>query len=600
MKKKNTLQSRLFKNYSFIMSLILILCFIILSFFYIHNEYRRMIDYLNTLASSIANNIEQETDKLSNASMNTIYSKSLKSCMDNIDPQAPDWNLITEVNKVIGSIIGPYSTVSQINVYSIHNYMVGWGTFSISQPAVLTQQPWYKEVNALHGYKYIGLPSMNEEFTKINPYMKSRYYLSMYRMYYDSAYQPQGVVEVVQDCSIFFSYLDELCEDNPELSVQIINSGGDLIYPYKSHTSTPGYYKSVQEGTVYQDTGNIVYDENGNRLFLTWKGEEKSGWNILITQNTRYLFEKLYPFLLVFTGFLAAFLCASMYLCFHVAKNLMLPLNSLKTQLEKINLDEILSSDTSLLIDSQENTTAEIETLFEIYNDMYLSLKDSSESIINAKAEEARAKLFATQSMLKPHFLYNNLTNISIMAENNMTPQIITFCSNLCRYLRYISSDGLANVDIATELKYSVSYLDCMKIRYGDKLHYQLDIPDELKKIQIPKLTLQPLIENSLKYAFPNSPPWIIRIAAAMEDQFCCLSVSDNGIGFSDESLGTLIKQLDEIRHSKDIYSIEIGGLGIRNVFLRLLFMYGEKADLLITGSQNAGAKIVIKIPIGK
>ena len=57
-------------------------------------------------------------------------------------------------------------------------------------------------------------------------------------------------MEVVQDCSIFFSYLDELCEDNPELSVQIINSGGDLIYPYKSHTSTPGYYKSVQEGTV--------------------------------------------------------------------------------------------------------------------------------------------------------------------------------------------------------------------------------------------------------------------------------------------------------------------------------------------------------------
>ena len=55
------------------MSLILILCFIILSFFYIHNEYRRMIDYLNTLTSSIANNIEQETDKLSNASMNTIY-----------------------------------------------------------------------------------------------------------------------------------------------------------------------------------------------------------------------------------------------------------------------------------------------------------------------------------------------------------------------------------------------------------------------------------------------------------------------------------------------------------------------------------------------
>lgn len=598
MKNKNTLQYRLFFNYSLIMSLILVLCFALLSFLYIHNERRMIADHLTTLTSTIVNHIDQETDKLSNASMNTIYSKPLKNAMDHLDPQSPDWNLISEVNHVIGSIIGPYSTVSQINVYSMKNYMVGWGTLSITQPATLTSQSWYPGVNAMHGNKYITPPAHNDDFIKISPYMKDRYYLSLYRMYYDSAYQPQGVVEVVQDCQRFFSYLEELQAENPDVSIHIVDQNGAVIYPYTGPGRISRITEAFPQFISLEESGSMIRDTDGRQLFLSSKTSKKSGWDIMVTQDSWQLYEKLAPFLFIFTGFLIAFLIVSMCLCFHVAKTLLSPLNSMKTQLEKINLTDILSSDTPQLIDYQEDTTAEIESLFQIYNTMYLSLKDSSQSIINAKAEETRAKLFATQSMLKPHFLYNSLTNISIMAENNMTRQIISFCNNLCRYLRYISSDGLADVDISTEVKYSVNYLDCMKIRYADKLHYKINIPVKLNQLQIPKLTLQPLIENSLKYAFPNSPPWIIHISAEEKDGFCYLSVTDNGVGFSKEALDTLQQQLDDIRHSKDLYSLKIGGLGIRNVFLRLLFMYGDQADLLITGTDNAGARIVIKIPM--
>lgn len=598
MKHKNTLQYRLFFNYSLIMSLILIFCFAILSFLYIHSERRRITDHLTTITSTIVNHIDQETDKLSNASMNTIYSKPLKSAMDNLNPQAPDWNLISEVNHVIGSIIGPYSTVSQINVYSIKGYMVGWGTFTITKPVDLTSQPWYQDVNTMHGYKYITPPSQNADFIRISPPMKNQYYLSLYRMYYDSAYQPQGVVEVVQDCDRFFSYLEELQEENPEVSIHIVDQNGSVIYPYTGTGRVQRITEAFSQNFNLSNPGSMIRDINDRHLFLSTKQAKKSGWDVLVTQDSWLLYKNLAPFLLLFTFFLIAFLIVSMCLCFHVAKTLLAPLNSMKTQLEKINLNEILSSDTPQLIEYQKDTTAEIESLFRIYNSMYLSLKDSSQSIINAKAEETKAKLFATQSMLRPHFLYNSLTNISIMAENNMTPQIISFCNNLCRYLRYISSDGLADVDIATEVTYSVSYLDCMKIRYADKLHYKINIPANLNQLKIPKLTLQPLIENSLKYAFPNSPPWIIHISAEEKDGFCHLSVTDNGVGFTREALDTLQQQLDDIRHSKDLYSLKIGGLGIRNVFLRLLFMYGDQADLLIYGTDNAGARLVIKIPI--
>lgn len=575
MKKPKTLQNRLFKNYSIVMSLILVFCFAILSFFYIHNEYRRTTEYLNTLTASIANSIDQETDKLSNASMNTVYSKQLRNDVNNIDGKDPDWNLIFNVNKIIASIIGPYSTVSQINVYSIKDYMVGWGTFSISRPALLTEQSWFPEVNDLHGAKYIGIPSPSSDFIKINPYIKNRYYISMIRMYYDSAYKPLGAIQVLQDCKTFFSYVKDLQDNNPNLSIQIINSDGAAIFPYDTDVIPPA-----------------------SQAFMACTVSEQTGWEIIVTQNMNSVLQKLFPFLLLFTGFLILFLCASLYLCFYMAKSLVVPLNSLKLQLEKVNLNEILTSDTSFLLDCSDNTTTEIDTLMKIYNSMYLSLKETSQSIITAKAEETKAKLFATQSMLKPHFLYNSLTNIEVMAENNMTPQIISFCNNLCSYLRYISSDVLSNVDISTEIKYSVNYLDCMKIRYSDKLHYSIDIPKELQQIQIPKLTLQPIIENSIKYAFHNTPPWMIKITAVKEGDYCYLSVVDNGIGFTQESLLDLHNQFEEIKCSKDIYSIEIGGLGLKNVFLRLLFMYGEESDLLLYGNQNAGAKIVLKIPL--
>lgn len=98
--------------------------------------------------------------------MNTIYSKSLKSCMDNVDLQAPDWNLITEVNKVIGSIIILYILPYHKLMYIPSTIIWLAGVLSASANRLFYQQPWYKEVNALHGYKYNGLPSMNEELLK--------------------------------------------------------------------------------------------------------------------------------------------------------------------------------------------------------------------------------------------------------------------------------------------------------------------------------------------------------------------------------------------------------------------------------------------------
>ena len=597
-KRPETLQNRLFRSFFLIVSLVLILCFLLLGYFFANNEYRRMHEHLGTIAASAANAIDSEITIMSNASMNSIYSKPLKTDMDTLDPVNPDWNLILRINSIIGSIIGPNSTVSQINIYSVNNYMVGWGSFSINRPLIINAQPWFNYVNELNGSKFISIPSINQDFVSINPYMKNQYYLSMYRMYFDSAFQPQGIIEVVQSCDTFFSHIQKLQKENPELSIIISNIHGDILYPFDSEKTDTTNQRLL--ASIPIERANTFRDAENNLIFFNQELSNNTDWNITVIQSATYLTRKIYPLLLSFTALLLTFLGVSFYLCFYVAKSLLYPLNSLKTQLEKTNINEILNSDTSLLINYEENTPKEIGSLLQIYNNMYLSLKDTSKTIITAKAEETRAKLFATQSMLNPHFLYNNLTNISIMAENQMSPQIISFCKNLSSYLRYISSGNLANVDIAAEVRYSINYLECMKTRYEDKLYYDFIIPELLEKIAIPKLSLQPLIENSLKYAFHDSPPWAIRISAEQVDGFCLLSVTDNGVGFTEDSLAALKKQLQDIRNCQDIYSLEIGGLGIKNVLLRLLFMYGDKADIIPSIAYNKGAKITIKIPLSK
>jgi two-component system sensor histidine kinase YesM len=596
MKHTNTLQRQLFSRYASIICILLFIFFTLLCIVYIFNEQNRILDSLETISSSVSNNLAQEADQLSTASLNAIYSKQLKESLDRIDPQKPDWNSISTISSIIGAIIGPNSTVAQINVYSPKNYIVGWGTYSIHHPVQVDEEPWFANTVKLHGSKYISRPSLNSEFIKISSYMKDHWFISMYRQYFDAAYKPQGFVESSQDCKVFFSYIDDLLARYPDIDICVMNKDGENIYPYKTQLPVSSYFQNVLDRPSGSGP-HIVKGENGQSLFLADSYTEYTGWYVVVTQKTSYLLRQIYPFLLLFILSLLVSLGVLLGLCYKTSKKLLYPLNSLKNQLENLSLEKVLDSDDSLLIDQDLSTTDELDALIRIYNGMYLSLKSSSVSVLNAKAEETKAKLFATQSMLKPHFLYNSLTNIEIMAENGMTDDIRRYCNNLSHYIRYISSDSLENVDIAKEIEYSICYLDCMKARYGSKLIYTISVPPEAEKTVIPKLTLQPLIENSLKYAFHNSPPWIIDISCEVKGAFCFLSVSDNGVGFTEESMKKLQEELHQIKKTKDLYSLKIGGLGLKSVYLRLLFMYGEAAEILPTGCQNAGARIVIKIP---
>ena len=221
---------------------------------------------------------------------------------------------------------------------------------------------------------------------------------------------------------------------------------------------------------------------------------------------------------------------------------------------------------------------------------------EMKEKMMKSQENEIRAKEIATQSMMKPNFLYNNLANISVMAEENMNQEIISLTENLCDYLRYTSTGGELRVTIRDEFLYTQKFLACMNVRYRDRLTCTFSLDEQIADIKIPKLSIQPIIENSLKYAFMKKPPWRISICGFFEetDGKWYIRIKDNGCGFAEGEITRLTELMRSIRDSKDIACLKIRGMGLQNVYLRLLLQYGACAVLILENNPEGGACITI------
>ena len=117
----------------------------------------------------------------------------------------------------------------------------------------------------------------------------------------------------------------------------------------------------------------------------------------------------------------------------------------------------------------------------------------------------------ALQSQINPHFYYNSLASVIVLAENDQPDEVIRMCRNLTKIMRYITNTN-ETVTVRDEIDYINQYLDCMKVRYQSSLNYIINVDPEVMTEKIPRLLIQPLVENAIKYGIDSEPPWGIAI----------------------------------------------------------------------------------------
>ncbi len=228
--------------------------------------------------------------------------------------------------------------------------------------------------------------------------------------------------------------------------------------------------------------------------------------------------------------------------------------------------------------------SAEIASLSTHFLSMLDRIRELMQEIRNKEQFLRASELKALYSQINPHFLYNTLDTIVWLAEFGNTERVISVSKAMARFFRLSLRGGSETTTVRDELDHVRQYLFIQKERYQDKLSYEIQAEDGLMDITIPKILLQPLVENAIYHGLRKLPGGgMIRITARKgEKEELFLAVEDNGGGFEDAEKG------------KD--PLRLGGVGLKNVAERIRLYYGEDYGLSIANRPGQGATIILRL----
>jgi sensor histidine kinase YesM len=253
-------------------------------------------------------------------------------------------------------------------------------------------------------------------------------------------------------------------------------------------------------------------------------------------------------------------------------------------QLQRGNLDAYVD-----FKDDGDFTENEFVYLYKQYNDMVNSL----DQLMKRNAELARIRRISEIKLLKsqfnPHFLFNVLETLryTMLVDTKKAEQIIMTLSKLLRY----SYDATGEeIPLENDLEYTIDYLQLHKLRFQDRLNYEIHIPAKAKEAYVPKLILQPIVENSLKYGYKKKMKMKIFIKGRIDGNILILSVYDDGSGIEPEKL----QELQELLSKEENATEQIG---LYNANRRLKILYGDDFGITISSTVNEGTEVELKMP---
>lgn len=293
---------------------------------------------------------------------------------------------------------------------------------------------------------------------------------------------------------------------------------------------------------------------------------------------------------------------------FFFSNNITKPLDKITNEAEKISKGEFATE--AIKVDTKD----ELVVISDAFNKMSSNIKElidevTSKADVEKRLQEEENKnlsmlhllkdteLQALQTQLNPHFLFNTLNVIvqtAVVEEAGMTSELIKALSNLLRY-------NLRKFEIPVTLREEIEsvnqYIRIMKARFGSKINFELEIDEYLLEKVIPRMLIQPLIENSVIHGFNSDllESITILISVTRSEEIMLISVTDNGVGIPEDVLDSLLNNREI--EKKRLHKGHTTGIGIDNIRNRLTLLYGK--NIVEIGSRAmAGTKIVIKLPL--
>lgn len=283
-------------------------------------------------------------------------------------------------------------------------------------------------------------------------------------------------------------------------------------------------------------------------------------------------------------GAILAFISA-----WYVSNKITKPLGELMDIMKRIQTDEKSSS-----LRFPEGNTGEVGVLGQRFNALMDELDASMQQIYEEQRQRRHNEVRLLQAQIVPHFLYNTMGIIASFIRLGMTDKALTTIQNLVSFYRLSLSSGKEIISLREEVELTRNYMELQQLRYIEYMDYSIECEKKAENVWVPKLTIQPLMENVLHHGLkPGAEKCMIQVKIMLEKDHVRISVHDNGTGIEP-------RRLDQIKQSlKDGKSIT-QSFGIFNINQRLKLLYGEKYHMEIESVEGEFTQFTLFIPIRK
>ena len=282
-------------------------------------------------------------------------------------------------------------------------------------------------------------------------------------------------------------------------------------------------------------------------------------------------------------------------------RKLVIPINVLKERMDKTDIQNLVEFQNT---SDEQGELAEITSLKKGYNRLIVRIKEGMAREKKLEGLQTQANLDTLQAQVNPHFINNTLSVISYRGILLGDDDICEACNCLSSMMKFAANTKKRIVTIREELDYVESYMELLRYRYQDKFHYEIQVERQLYMLEIPKIVIQQLVENSISHGYHTPHDKMnITIRGWTLDGWWYIRVQDNGDGFREEVREQLHKQMKEMRkmilEENRIGDVKIGGMGIINIYARLLLLHKEMFRLDIENLEN-GAQVTLGSVIAK
>lgn len=373
----------------------------------------------------------------------------------------------------------------------------------------------------------------------------------------------------------------------------LLSSEGEMIYSSNEEISDSQNDQKWIDSIMKADStsGTLEWKENTFNGVMMYDrlSDSSGGWILVKRVPYHILYDSAYSVAKINILFgvlgLSLVVLAVLFVSFKITSPIRILLQNIE-QVEKGNMK----------IASQSFGSDEIGILGSRFQQMIERINQLITREYKLELENKTNQIKVLQSQINPHFLYNALQSIGTVALKNKVPQIYSLITHLSKIMRYGMNMEEDLVPLSKEITYTNAFLLLQKERFGDHLHYHVEVEQNVQQILVPKMILQPIIENYFKHGFDiREGIGSIELKCYRDENELVLRITDNGFGVTPQRLNEIYEHFRADALNKKGPQTNIG---LKNVYSRLKLYYDHKAKLFLENKEEGGFMVTMRLPV--